>query len=228
MNLQLQKIKTPAELQLLLQLRQKVYRKSAVSGFLSNPDADIEVDVFDGQSEFFGLYEERDGTQQLVGGRRVVYRKPVSESKRMITALGLNTPDCPEPVLPIEQYGGQKTKRAIFHLQQKYGLNKVVEPSRMVIAEQARGLKSIVFLLKASVVVSLGVDKSQASLFCSNDKYTALYQRVGCQLISDEVVNVGGSPVITFSMEYKDMLPKVKCAFDSMHQTYMSHETIYA
>lgn len=57
MNLQLQKIKTSAELKQLLKLRQKVYLKSAVSGFLSDPDADIEADVFDGQSEFFGLYE---------------------------------------------------------------------------------------------------------------------------------------------------------------------------
>jgi predicted GNAT family N-acyltransferase len=184
------------ELEQAFRFRYEVYNKCKLNPFLNHNKNELDIDSFDLHSRHYGIFLDNN---ELIGYLRVVhsicyyYNNEVLNIGSKYGLFGENefsikgTLESKRVDFPFLSYQDLPVTIKDFYSSLRNENDKIVEPSRLVIQENHRGIKISVFLLESTIMLYSRVYKNFKHTFLSCTKeHSLIYKRYGFKAIGDE------------------------------------------
>ncbi|MFH1118894.1 MAG: hypothetical protein V1775_03670 [Bacteroidota bacterium] len=205
-----QEITKQDELVKLFRLRYQVYGNSDLAPLLKKNEHEMDIDVFDLHSRFFGIWcnnelaagiravvDKRDYYNPLVyeiGHKYNFYNGEADSQEKLVSAGFADFPFLSYASVPVE------IKR--FYDEQRKD-KKVFMSSRCVIDENYRGLKTIQFLTEGIIMIGMLLSGEKAGLAVTDVSilHSKFYDRYGFSPIKNcSEYYIGERPSMTIAM----------------------------
>jgi Acetyltransferase (GNAT) domain len=222
------------ELEALLKLRYKVYRKSKYINFCPKNKHQINLDQYDLYSRHFGLFENKSGIEKPVGYMRVVQEERSPTANQVLEIAKKASPKLADslqiPVtkpFPLMTYfrGSEKVNSVLARLASN-GL-KMCEASRFVFAKEIRSLQLAKFVTESSVAIYRALGFYCSIITCSIP-HSRFYNQYGFSQLKGTGLHIGHSqpPLLLLLLLSQDVPSSKENKIDQMSKTFNDHNAI--
>lgn len=248
------KITSKQALKHFMQLRYQSYQNSALNCILKENKQQIDISIHDLHAEHFGLYcndqpagylrfvfprNEKYDSKAFEIGKELAFFNEVTHSK---SALQSNQ----YPEFPFLNYPDITHQMQDYYASLQKKQECIIEPSRMTIFEEFKGIRAFMFLFECAIVLyMIQCTRKSHALVCCHRKYASFYQRYGLQKIEGsarsikinnttipdyqyESLELIYNPVksIEQSLQNSEIPVKYQPTFNAMYQEYLNHHQI--
>lgn len=211
------KITNEEELKHFMQLRYQTYQNSALNCILKENKHQIDISIFDLHAEHFGLFyngkpagylrfifkrNEKFNTEAFEIGKAITLFDASRHNKTAIQSIK-------KPEFPFLNYPDITQEMQTYYSTIKKEQEYLIEPSRMTIFKEFKGLGASRFILECGIVLTIIQCTGRShGLVCCHRKYANCYQQYGLKRIagSERSIKIEDPAISDYQYESLELL----------------------